>query len=785
LQAEIYFSLRLRHFLLFFWLIAGFNLCAQTSKNYMKAASQFLLNGYYQEAIEQYSLAITLEPENGKAFEERAKSYEKTGNLPEAANDYRNAAVLGITPPENFFKAAQLYYNAKQYHDALPLTVKSVELQPRFYEAYVLQSQVCIEIADYVLGLLAAEKAIGIKNTAYAYYLKGTCAAELGNLVQAEQDLEKAIIKDKMLMEAFLQLAKVQLKNNKINYAIENCSYLLKFDKNNTGALELRSRAYFIIKDYPKSIEDISRVIVLDSVNSAHYVLRGRYYSDFNQFNNAISDFSHALKLDMLNNEALKYRAGAYENIGNKTQAASDLSLLLTLIENDETEDISQIENKIFELNREEVRPKINLLNPKINDKLEVLIPSDAETIKFVIRIEDASNLQLVKINNDTLLDNPTGSRKKDFEIIMDSEQIEYLTITASDVYDNIITESFPVEHIETHAPKLLIHNPYVGDNNIIVVNQDDKYLYLEGRVEDESPIKSIFIDDITASYPPANVNPRFTATLDISGKTGLKIRVTDVHGNNLEKNYILKHDGITVSDDSPMGKTWAVLIDNSEYREFTNLNSPSKDIQLMQQALERYQISKVIVKKNMTKREMERFFSIDLRDLVRINEVNSLFIWYAGHGMNLEGTGYWIPSDAKLNVEFSYFSVNALKASLYSYTSLTHLLIVSDACQTGTGFCTAMRGPLEVTNCNNIHLLNKKSAQVLTSAGSGYAYDNSLFTRSFANSLLNNEDDCSTIEAIVNRISVIMLQTSTQKPEFGRINGIEDHAGTFFFISR
>mgnify|MGYP000890872630 CR=1 FL=1 len=751
----------------------------------MKAASQFLLNGYYQEAIEQYSLAITLEPENGKAFEERAKSYEKTGNLPEAANDYRNAAVLGITPPENFFKAAQLYYNAKQYHDALPLTVKSVELQPRFYEAYVLQSQVCIEIADYDLGLLAAEKAIGIKNTAYAYYLKGTCAAELGNLVQAEQDLEKAIIKDKMLMEAFLQLAKVQLKNNKINYAIENCSYLLKFDKNNTGALELRSRAYFIIKDYPKSIEDISRVIVLDSVNSAHYVLRGRYYSDFNQFNNAISDFSHALKLDMLNNEALKYRAGAYENIGNKTQAASDLSLLLTLIENDETEDISQIENKIFELNREEVRPKINLLNPKINDKLEVLIPSDAETIKFVIRIEDASNLQLVKINNDTLLDNPTGSRKKDFEIIMDSEQIEYLTITASDVYDNIITESFPVEHIETHAPKLLIHNPYVGDNNIIVVNQDDKYLYLEGRVEDESPIKSIFIDDITASYPPANVNPRFTATLDISGKTGLKIRVTDVHGNNLEKNYILKHDGITVSDDSPMGKTWAVLIDNSEYREFTNLNSPSKDIQLMQQALERYQISKVIVKKNMTKREMERFFSIDLRDLVRINEVNSLFIWYAGHGMNLEGTGYWIPSDAKLNVEFSYFSVNALKASLYSYTSLTHLLIVSDACQTGTGFCTAMRGPLEVTNCNNIHLLNKKSAQVLTSAGSGYAYDNSLFTRSFANSLLNNEDDCSTIEAIVNRISVIMLQTSTQKPEFGRINGIEDHAGTFFFISR
>jgi len=137
------------------------------------------------------------------------------------------------------------------------------------------------------------------------------------------------------------------------------------------------------------------------------------------------------------------------------------------------------------------------------------------------------------------------------------------------------------------------------------------------------------------------------------------------------------------------------------------------------------------------------------------------------------------------MDVEFSYFNVNALKASLYSYTTLTHVLIVSDACDTGPGFCIAMRGPIEGVACSNTQLAVKKSAQVFTSSGSGYAYDNSLFTRAFANALLNNEDDCSSVDDIAKRVSLIMQNSSSQKPEFGRISGIEDEMGTFFFITR
>ena len=156
-----------------------------------------------------------------------------------------------------------------------------------------------------------------------------------------------------------------------------------------------------------------------------------------------------------------------------------------------------------------------------MNDNLEALISEDAETVEIDVKVEDASNLKLFRVNNDTLLDNPLGSGKKDFNIIMHTRNLEFLTLSATDIYDNVNTVSYTIERIETHAPKITLLNPYAGDDNIITLNADDNYLYLEGRIEDESLISSIRVDEVTASFAPGDINPRFTATIDITKKTG------------------------------------------------------------------------------------------------------------------------------------------------------------------------------------------------------------------------------------------------------------------------
>jgi uncharacterized caspase-like protein len=281
-------------------------------------------------------------------------------------------------------------------------------------------------------------------------------------------------------------------------------------------------------------------------------------------------------------------------------------------------------------------------------------------------------------------------------------------------------------------------------------------------------------------------LNPRFSANLNILNQNRIIVTSEDIYGNRIEQEFQLNRDAALMSKNNPMGKTWAVFIENSNYETFASLEGPSRDVTLMRVALAKYQVHNIIHKKNMTKSDMERFFSIELRDLVRSNRVNSILIWYAGHGKFINGSGYWIPINAQRQDEFTYFNINALKASLQSYSNyITHTLVITDACESGPSFYQAMRSTPKERSCDDWQATKFKSSQVFSSAGYELAVDNSQFTRTFANSLANNPNACLAIENIVNKVTSAVDQNSHQKPKFGKIDGLEDEDGTFFFISR
>jgi hypothetical protein len=175
---------------------------------------------------------------------------------------------------------------------------------------------------------------------------------------------------------------------------------------------------------------------------------------------------------------------------------------------------------------------------------------------------------------------------------------------------------------------------------------------------------------------------------------------------------------------------------------------------------------------------------SIELRDKIKKGKVESLLIWYAGHGTNLNDVGYWIPVDAKTDDEFTFYSISSLKSSLMNYTSLKHLLVISDACETGLAFCrpeTQNTNP----NCDDWEAISSKSAQVLTSSNIEKSSDNSNFAKVIANSLINSTNQCLSINKIAERVLNIVSNSSQQSPRFGRIKNVDDENGTYFFIKK
>lgn len=766
-----------------------FDASAQNAKQHFKAGEQFFQNGMVDAAKEEFEKSLSLDPNDGKTYEAIANLNLYSNDSLSAAENLQKSAALGYNVSDNSFKSANIFYHLYRNDKAIECLDLGLLNKPKDIDLLLLKTRILFEEEKYAEAYQLSAEAIKAKDLALCYYYHGASAYYIGFLEEAEKSLEKAIIRDDKLADAYLAIALMQIQQGKYEYAIDNCTMvLLLMEPESIEALLLRSQAFQKTNEPDDAISDITKAIGLSNNDSDLILERAKINFEYALYADAIHDYSIVLNNEEWVKRSLKNRALSYEQLGNNNLALQDYKKLLIVLE-DETAPqvlIDSVGRKIFELGKENIKPNLVLESPLINEDLELKIKEGETEITVSGRIEELSELKELKVNNHSVTFFKESKGIYSFSYVMPAENLDFISITAVDLYNNISTESYAISYIETIPPRVELISPIAGSAGVIQLETDDNTLYIEGRIFDKSNITSIKIDEVNASFTPGDYNPKFTATINVQNRNNITVTATDAFGNKSEKTYEFAKDGYLLSGNNPMGKTWVVIIENTEYQEYTNLTGPTKDVKLLSDALSRYQISKVLHKKNMSKRELERFFAIDLRDLILSNHVNSLLIWYAGHGQNVNDIGYWIPIDARQNDEYSFFNINALKASLYSYQSLTHTLVVSDACHAGESFTIAMRGANNSSaTCNDINLLTQKSALVLTSSYQEVALDNSLFTRTFANALANNPADCIPIDAIANRISKVMNKNTAQKPIFGRITGLEDKSGTFFFVTK
>ena len=781
--------IKLRSYLILSLFFFAITTNAQNAKQHFKAGERFFENGLIDAAIEEFNWSLRLDPNDGRTYEALAQVLLVKGDSLRSADNYKRAAALDYDAAINYHNAARLFLSLGKDAEGLSSINAGLESKPRDIDLLIQKTKYYFEQKNWAKANEVSAEAIKSKDLALAYYYNGASAYKLGLYEEAEKNLEKSIIRDKNLVPAYLTIAEMQIEQERFDYAIDNCNMvLLLMDTENVWALTLRSKAHHHIRESDEAIADITKAIGLSDNDYSLILSRAQINLDYALYADAIHDYSIALEMNDSSVEALKSRAYAYEQLGYTTEALEDYKKLqYVLVDKSGYETLLvYAQSKIFELGKETTKPQLTLSEPNLNLQQELTVEEGKEEVVLKGIISEESGLKELKINNVPIDFAISGKESYMFEYTISALNLDFISITAIDIYDNIATESYPISYVETEKPTIDLISPIAGGADIIQLETDDNTLYIEGRVFDKSNIVSIRIDEVNASFTPGDYNPKFTATIEVQNRKNITVVATDAFGNESSKTYEFAKDGYLLSDNNPMGKTWVVVVENTKYDEYTNLGGPAKDVAMLTEALKRYQVSKVLHKKNMTKRELERFFTIDLRDLILSNQVNSLLIWYAGHGENINDMGFWIPVDARQGDEYSFYNINALKASLYSYRSLTHILVISDACHAGESFTIAMRGANNsMATCNDLDLLTQKSALVLTSAYREPALDNSLFTKTFANALANNPADCIPVDAIADRITIVMNKHTGQKPQFGKIAGLEDKNGTFFFIAK
>lgn len=768
-----------------FTLATSFVALAQNPKKLYKEGLKLVETQDYNGAIEQFNQAIEIDATLTDAYFARGDAFNSMKNFDNALTDYEKVIELDPKLTDAYFKAAKIYYDKEVYDKALSLLNEATLLDRKFLNAIQLKIYTLIKLEDYENAVIECNKALGLSNTFIYHYAHGVASDSLGNFSIAEQDYTKTINLNAGFAKAYYALAKVHLKLNKLDDALESANKAVEKFPDEIDAYLTRSLVFHERSDYPSAINDLSKVIVLEPENQDVLNLRGVYYQEFSQHQNAITDFTKVIEINAENDMAYMHRAESYEEITKFDLAIADYQKFIDLnSENQESTLYASVTKRLYDLRREEILPELAFSTPEEIRVGVVAVVGDALTMMINANIIDQSGIEYVKIDGVEVEVKMNEEEKPYFEHELVIEDKSTFAVEVADEYNNVLSTNYVIERTEIDAPIIALMIPPSSDNGETYLENNDPNLFIEGTINDESLIKEIVVDGILASFDNNAPNPNFTANLDITNKNNITIKATDIYGNTTEKIFTFTRSEI--AEDNPMGKTWAIFIENSNYESFASLDGPVKDVSEMKKALSNYKIHNVIHKKDLSKIDLEKFFSIELRDLVKKYRVNSLLVWYAGHGKFINETGYWIPVDATRDDEFTYFNINSLKASMQSYTDvITHTLVITDACESGPSFYQAMRNTPKVKSCNDWQATKFKSSQVFSSAGYELAVDNSQFTKTFAKSLTYNTDACIPIESIVLKVTEAVQKNNQQSPQFGKIAGFEDENGTFFFIKK
>lgn len=763
---------------------------AQSPKKIYKAAKELQESGKFQDAIDSYTKAIELEPNYVNAYVGRAQCYEGLNKAEDALSDYERAATFDPKEEEYTKKASELAYDLKQYERAIKNANLALARDKKLLNLYHIKIWSLYDLEKLDEALETSNKAIEIKKNFLSYYDKAEILYAKKDYKDAQNNYQLAISYNKSNILGYLGIANAYFYQDLYDQTISSANSALGVDQRSREAYWIRALAYHKKIDYMNAIADLSQIIVLhpDDPNLRDvFFKRGEIYFDFKMHTNAINDFTSVIDIDEDYYPAYFKRAASYEEIHSFDNAIADYERLdaLKLTDSEALVMLEDAHKRLFELKREIDKPVLVIASPKITSDGQMQIIKDVEVQKITGHVEDASPIKSFSINGTEVAFDST-SKKNEFTAEINVKDQSEIRCAVSDVYDNVSTKTFPIQRTEIGKPEIFLVQPFASDDGQIYLESEGASLYIEGTVKDESKIASITIDSVIASYIPSTLDPSFAATISIVNKKNITIEVVDIFGNKTIKQYILNREGAAIAADNPMGKTWVVFIENSKYETFASLDGPTKDISMMKSALSKYSINNVLHKRDMTKSQMERFFSIELRDLVVKNHVNSIIVWYAGHGKFLNNNGYWVPVDGKTDDEFTYFNINSLKAAMQSYSNvITHTLVITDACESGPSFYQAMRSDISERDCSDWKATKFKSSQVFSSAGYELASDNSQFTKTFANSLIHNPNSCIDIESIVLQVKKAVAKNKQQEPQFGKIDGLADENGTFFFIRK
>mgnify|MGYP000388440465 CR=1 FL=1 len=187
-----------------------------------------------------------------------------------------------------------------------------------------------------------------------------------------------------------------------------------------------------------------------------------------------------------------------------------------------------------------------------------------------------------------------------------------------------------------------------------------------------------------------------------------------------------------------------ALVIGNDAYK-FAPLENPKHDAKLIKQTLLKLNFA-VVAKNNLSR---EQFYQTVKEFTEHLPEGSIAFVYYAGHGIQLQGNNYLVPVNMQLTSEQSVslrsYPLNSLLERMNSAPSAVNVIIL-DACRNNPFRSQSNSQFRNLSNMGLVHTVSPKGTLIAYStspgqlAADGIGRSNSLYTETLAQQMLSPE---------------------------------------------
>ncbi len=516
-----------------------------------------------------------------------------------------------------------------------------------------------------------------------------------------------------------------------------------------TLAFQNRGRSWYKKQDFDRSVRDLTEAIRLEPKNPRIYTDRGSSLHNKGEFDLAISDFNQAIRLDSKYAPAYLGRADSWNAKRNSDKALSDLNQVIALVPNQPAGynnraavwmDKGSFDQAIADLDRaialdpknwrsyssrgEAWRLKGDIDHAlKDHDQAIELNPDSADAYNNrALAWRDKGDLDsAIADYSQALLLNPRysrayGNRGEIWRLKGDLDR------SLSDLDRAIsITPNGPVFYSlrgDTWRYKDQLDRAIADFNEALKISPDD-VAALTGRgltYEKKNDVAHARADfrraiELPAKFDPARAIPaQETARSHLTALEAAEAERARLAEAERKKQQEQEQEQQNIKAGKPSvvagagpgalpglsnlppppGKRLALVIGNAEYRNVQSLRNSGHDAEAVADAFRKVGFQSVALVKNLTREQMVN----ELRNFsAQAESADWAVVYYAGHGIEVGGINYLVPSDAALttdrDVQFEAIPLEQVLTAVEPARKLK--LVILDSCRENP-FLTKMR---------------------------------------------------------------------------------------------